>query len=58
MFVDACAIISIFTGEADAGAYGAALKAAQRPFTSALAAWEAIVILRPAGKAERLLGRG
>jgi ribonuclease VapC len=45
MFVDACAIVSIFAGEDTAPAYEEALAAADAPFTSALAAWEAIVVL-------------
>lgn len=45
MFVDACAIVSIFAEEETAPAYEAALADAEAPFTSALAAWEAIIIL-------------
>lgn len=45
MFVDACAIISIISGEDNAGDYEAALLNAEAPFTSALAAWEAIIVL-------------
>lgn len=45
MFVDACAIISMFAQEETAIAYGEALEAATAPWTSALAAWEAIIIL-------------
>lgn len=45
MFVDACAIISIFMKEDSKLAYEAALHTAGDPFTSPLAAWEAIVIL-------------
>ncbi|MBZ9709844.1 type II toxin-antitoxin system VapC family toxin [Mesorhizobium sp. ESP7-2] len=45
MFVDACAIISMFAGEETAAAYEQALDTAPAPWTSALAAWEAIIIL-------------
>ncbi|SFG53200.1 ribonuclease VapC [Novosphingobium sp. CF614] len=45
MFVDACAIVSIFADEDSAPAYERALAAAEAPFTSALAAWEAIIVL-------------
>jgi ribonuclease VapC len=45
MFVDACAIISMMTKEDTAEAYKVALLAAPSPFTSTLAAWEAIIIL-------------
>jgi len=45
MFVDACAIVSIMAGEDTAGAYDTALLKAESAFTSALAAWEAIIIL-------------
>jgi ribonuclease VapC len=45
MFVDACAIISMMAKEDTAEAYKAALVAAASPFTSTLAAWEAIIIL-------------
>jgi ribonuclease VapC len=45
MFVDACAIVSIFADEESAPSYEQALAAAEAPFTSALAAWEAIIIL-------------
>lgn len=45
MFVDACAIVSIMAGEDTADAYEVALVAAPSPFTSTLAAWEAIIIL-------------
>ncbi|MER8855504.1 type II toxin-antitoxin system VapC family toxin [Mesorhizobium australicum] len=45
MFVDACAIISMFAQEDTATAYEHALEAAATPWTSALAAWEAIIIL-------------
>jgi len=45
MFVDACAIVSIFAEEDSAPAYDRALASAEAPFTSALAAWEAIIVL-------------
>ena len=45
MFVDACAIVSLFAGEETAAAYEQALDQAAAPFTSALAAWEAIIVL-------------
>lgn len=45
MFVDACAIVSIITGEETAGAYDASLSDAADPFTSPLAAFEAIIVL-------------
>lgn len=45
MFVDACAIVSMMAGEASADTYEAALIEAKAPFTSVLAAWEAIIVL-------------
>lgn len=45
MFVDACAIVSLIAGDEDSEAYEKALKASEAPFTSALAAWEAIIVL-------------
>jgi ribonuclease VapC len=45
MFVDACAIVSIMAGEESAPAYEAALRRADSAFTSAMAAWEAIIVL-------------
>ena len=45
MFVDACAIISLMAGEDTADAYEEALLSATSPFTSPLAAWEAVIIL-------------
>jgi ribonuclease VapC len=45
MFVDACAIVSMMAGEDSAGAYEAALLDAPSPSTSALAVWEAIIML-------------
>jgi ribonuclease VapC len=45
MFVDACAIVSIMAGEASAAVYEQSLATAKSPFTNALAAWEAIIVL-------------
>ncbi len=45
MFVDACAIVSIMSQEGDAEEYAAAIEANPHSFTSAMAAWEACVIL-------------
>jgi len=45
MFVDACAIVSIFAGKESAALYEAELLRAEAPSTSPLAAWEAIVVL-------------
>jgi ribonuclease VapC len=45
MFVDACAIVSIVAGEETAPAYETALAQSDAPFTSAMAAWEAIIVL-------------
>jgi ribonuclease VapC len=45
MFVDACVIVSLIAGEDTAQAYEAALDTASEPCTSALAAWEAIIVL-------------
>ncbi|WP_187970145.1 type II toxin-antitoxin system VapC family toxin [Aquibium microcysteis] len=45
MFVDACVIISLMAGEDTAAAYEAALEKADSPFTSPLAAWEAIIAM-------------
>ncbi len=45
MFLDACAIISMFASEETSHAYEQALQTASSPWTSALAAWEAIIIL-------------
>ena len=62
MFVDACAIVSILSEEADAANYASALGTASELQTSALAAWEAIVVLsrptklgRPLPEMERLV---
>ena len=45
MFVDACAIISVITQEPTAADYESALGLSRDRFTSALAAWEATIIL-------------
>ena len=45
MFVDACAIVSVMAGEETAPAYETALAQSDAPFTSAMAAWEAIIVL-------------
>jgi len=45
MFVDACAIVEMMAGEESAEAYEMALLNANTPFTSPLAAWEAIIAL-------------
>jgi ribonuclease VapC len=45
VFVDARVIISLMAGEETAAAYEAELNQAEAPFTSTLAAWEAIIIL-------------
>lgn len=45
MFVDACVIISIVTGEDTAPVYDAVLSVSDTAFTSPLAAWEAIMVL-------------
>lgn len=45
MFVDACAIVSLIAGDEDSEAYERALKTSEGPFTSGLAAWEAIIVL-------------
>lgn len=45
MFVDACAIVSIFAQEDTAPAYETALANANGAWTSSLAAWEAIIVL-------------
>lgn len=45
MFVDACAIVAMMAGEDTAEDYEAALLNADSPFTSTLAAWEAIIVL-------------
>jgi ribonuclease VapC len=45
MFVDACAIVALIAGEDTADAYETALMEAKAPFTSVLAAWEAIIVL-------------
>jgi ribonuclease VapC len=45
MFVDACAIVSLIAEEDSAPAYEAALASTKAPFTSPLAAWEAVIVL-------------
>lgn len=45
MLVDACAIVAMMAGEDTAEAYETALLQANSPFTSPLAAWEAIIVL-------------
>lgn len=45
MFLDACAIVAILLNEEDRPAYETALMAAPDPFTSPLAAWEAVIVL-------------
>jgi ribonuclease VapC len=50
MFVDACAIVSLMTGEATAPAYEASLAQTAMASTSAMAAWEAIIVLSQPGK--------
>ncbi len=45
MFIDACAIVSLMAGEETADANEQALATAKSPFTSPLAAWEAIIVL-------------
>ncbi len=45
MFVDACAIVSLIAGEETAASYADALALADDPWTSTLAAWEAVIVL-------------
>lgn len=45
MFVDACAIVALMAGEASADQYEGVLSSSTAPYTSTLAAWEAIIIL-------------
>jgi len=45
MFVDACVIIALMANEDTAAAYEAELEKAEAPFTSPLAAWEAIIVM-------------
>ena len=52
MFVDACAIVSILTEEDTSRAYETALATASEPFTSSLAAWEAVMVLARADKVD------
>ena len=53
MFLDACAIISLMTGEATKPTYEARLNQATSACTSALAAWEAIIVLSRPEKLNR-----
>lgn len=49
MFVDACAIVSMISREPDADRYNNAIRREKEPFTSALAVFEAVLVLaRPA----------
>jgi ribonuclease VapC len=50
MFVDACAIVSLIAGEPTAASYAAALEQSKSPWTSTLAAWEAIIVLARPGQ--------
>ncbi|WP_406854460.1 type II toxin-antitoxin system VapC family toxin [Alsobacter sp. KACC 23698] len=50
MYVDACAIIAIMADEESAEAYNEALRDAVSPWTSVLAAWEAIIVLASPGQ--------
>lgn len=45
MFIDACVIVSMMAGEDTGPAYAEALASASGAWTSALAAWEAILVL-------------
>ena len=45
MYVDACAIVAIIAREDSATAYAEALAGADHPWTSTLAAWEAVIVL-------------
>ncbi len=45
MMLDACAIISLITDEPTKPFYADALAKAKLPFTSSLAAWEAVIVL-------------
>lgn len=45
MFIDACVIVSIITGEETAPAYDRAMAVSDAAFTSPLAAFEAIIVL-------------
>jgi ribonuclease VapC len=55
MFVDACAIVAILSEEPDADDYAHAIDDARVKFTSALAAWEAIIVLSQPAKFGRPL---
>ena len=56
MFLDACAIISLMTDEHTKPVYEARLGQATSPCTSALAAWEAIIVLSRPEKLNRPYG--
>jgi ribonuclease VapC len=56
MFVDACAIVSMMAGEDTAEAYETALLRDDAPFTSPLAAWEAIIVLSRPDQLDCLYG--
>ena len=56
MFVDACAIVALLAGEATAPAYETALNAAQAPWTSPLAVWEAIIVIARPGQLDCTFG--
>lgn len=45
MLIDACAIIAIMSEESDAAAYQDAIDSASMTFTTALSAWEAVLVL-------------
>jgi len=45
MFVDACALVSIFSKEPEAEAYASAIARSKAPWTTPLAAFEAILVL-------------
>lgn len=50
MFVDAAATVAVLGAEAESARCGAAIDAATEPFTSPIAAWEAILALARADK--------
>ncbi|PZQ11933.1 MAG: PIN domain-containing protein [Ancylobacter novellus] len=50
MFIDACAIVSVLSNEPEADGYKAAIDRADAPWTSALAAFEAVLVLARPGK--------
>lgn len=45
MFVDACAIVSVFAGEPEAATYETAIDGSDDPWTTALAVFEAVMVL-------------